>query len=218
MSKKASFVDDLPKSTLVELNDHNGASAVTYSYAKRLAVEFPDDHLYGVQMGIAYGGGVERMARLWSGRGDVYGYDTFEGHPTHLVEDPQDREATCMDHWYRPDIYGTKKLDYGYQSEVLKDLTNAHLIKGEVNAHSCDGIPHIHFALLDMDILPSMLAGYEAVSDKIVIGGYLLLHDVVTHNNIPRLYEWYNNEIKPLPIWDVVYEDEGTHLAVLKRK
>lgn len=208
---------EIPKSTLTELNDHNGASKISYEYAQKCLYKF-DEPLYGVCMGIAYGGGVERVARLWGDRGIVVGYDTFEDlHPSHLAIKPEDREATCMDHWYQPHIYGTGKLSYEYQSGVLKHLRVA-LVKGEVHPRSCDPIDRIHYAFLDMDILVSMKNGYEAVRDKIVSGGYLLLHDVTSPNNLPMLHEWYENEIKTDPIWKVEYEDIGTHLAVLSRK
>lgn len=208
---------ELPRATLIELNDTNGASEITYRYAKAVLDTFAE-HLYGVQMGIAYGGGVERMAQLWNERGDVYGYDTFEDlHPSHLADSPQSREATCMDHWYRKEIHGTEKLSYDYQKSVLENFKNAHLIKGLVTEDSCKDLPKIHYAFLDMDLYTSMVTGYKAVEDKMVKDGYLLLHDVVTQSNLPRLYDWYNNVVLKDKRWQEVYKDEGTHLAVLRR-
>lgn len=198
---------------MICLNEQNGADKICAKYEKKCLTEF-EGPLYAVVMGIAYGGDVERIARdTWGNRGKVYGFDTFESlHPRHLAEDVQSFEATCMDHWYL--YYGTDQLTYEYQRKQLDDqgLTNATLVKGEVNKDSCKDIPYLNYAFLDMDILASMQAGYAAVADKIVKGGYLLMHDVV--NNIPSLMEWYQKDIKPH--WQVM--EEGCLTGVLRKK
>lgn len=198
---------------MICLNEQNGADKICAKYEKKCLVEF-EGPLYAAVMGIAYGGDVERIARdIWGNRGKVYGFDTFESlHPRHLAEDVQSFEATCMDHWYL--YYGTDQLTYEYQRKQLDDqgLTNAILVKGEVNKDSCKDIPYLNYAFLDMDILASMQAGYAAVADKIVKGGYLLMHDVV--NNIPSLMEWYQKDIKLH--WQVM--EEGCLTGVLRKK
>lgn len=179
---------------MITLNKINGADELCEKYERRCLDEFKGD-LVGVVMGIAYGGDVERIAKIWGNRGKVYGFDTFKGHPKHLCPDKDDFQATCMDNWYYQ--YGMEKVSYEYQRKELdsQDLTNAILIKGEVNKDSCKDIPYLNYAFLDMDILASMVAGYEAVKDKLVKGGYLLLHDV--YQNIPALEKWYQKDIKP---------------------
>jgi len=167
------------------LNEDNGAHLVILDHVKKCLKEF-DEPLTAVLMGIAYGGEVEAIAKLWGKRGKVYGYDTFEDlHPRHLAT--TDFEAICMNNWYRD--CGTEKLSIEYQRKALEKLSNTTLIKGEVHKDSCKDIPKIHLAFLDMDILKSMKEGYAAVKDKIVPGGYLFLHDA---NNIllPDICEW----------------------------
>lgn len=213
---------ELPKSTLFELNDVNNASVITYKIANTAMSVFPNEGLVGVQMGIAYGGGVERMAELWKDAGVVYGFDTFTGHPKQLAQDPNNREAVCMDIWYQADMYGTDKLDLKYQEKILqeKGLTNAFLIKGLVTEDSCKDIPRIHYAFLDMDIVASMDAGYKAVKDKIAPGGYLLLHDVVSPTNIPPLWYWFRNEVlyKDFDMWYIHGMYPELDLAILRRR
>lgn len=157
-----------------------------------------EDNLVGVEMGIAYGGGVEALGALWKGRGQVYGYDTFEGlHPDDLADNKYSNQARCMDHWYNPEVFGTDALNYEWMKKVLEveHLTNVHLIKGLVTKDSCKDLKEIHYALLDMDILSSMKTGFEAVKNNMAKGGFLFFHDVTPRNHITPLYEWFNNEV-----------------------
>jgi len=196
---------------MISLNKINGADRLCEKYERKCLEEFKG-YLIGVVMGVAYGGDLERIARIWDKRGKVYGCDTYEGHPRHLSNNINNFEATCMDYWYHQ--YGMEKLAYEYQRKELDNqgLTNAILIKGLVNKDSCKDIPYLNYAFLDMDILASMKAGYEAVKDKIVKGGYLLLHDC--YQNIAVLEEWYQKEIKPY--WEVM--DENYLTAVVRKK
>lgn len=196
---------------MITLNKINGTDILCEKYERKCLDEFKGE-LIGVAMGIAYGGDVERIARIWDKRGKVYGFDTFEGHPKQLCPDPTDFQATCMDFWYYR--YGMEKLTYEYQRKELDDqgLTNAILIKGLVNKDSCKNIPYLNYAFLDMDILASMEAGYEAVKNKIVKGGYLLLHDV--YQNIAVLEKWYQEKVRP--DWEVM--DENYLTAVLRKR
>lgn len=90
------------------LNDTNGASTILLDIAKQTLEDFKDTKvIYGVEMGIAYGGGVESIGKLWKGRGIIYGFDTFEGHPKEVATKDPDCNyskdafaATCMDGWY----------------------------------------------------------------------------------------------------------------------
>ena len=61
---------------MIELNDVNGASSVTAAFAKK-CLEIFNEPLIGCEMGIAYGGGPERIGKAWKNRGTIYGFDTF---------------------------------------------------------------------------------------------------------------------------------------------
>jgi hypothetical protein len=179
--------------------------------------DFPRERvLIGVEMGVAYGGGVEALAKLWRGRGVVLAYDTFTGHPKKLALKRKSMEATCMDMHYKQ--YGRKMLSYEYQRQELtrQNISNVLLFKGLIHKKSCEDIPKIHYCLLDLDILASMKTGYSAVADKIVPRGYLCLHDVLS-GVLPDLIPWYN-KIKKEKRWQVVFEGEKEDLAVLRRK
>jgi len=206
---------------MITLNEVNGADKIVLKYAKRLMDEF-DGHLYGAEMGIAYGGGVESIGKMWGKRGTVYGFDTFEDmHPKHLAEDPKSFQATCMDGWYASDKYNTDRLAYAYQRSELdrQGLDNVILVKGEVSKDSCKDIPYLNYVLLDMDIEASMRNGYEAVRDKVVPGGYLFLHDVLPPNHIREIHDWWYQEVMPgTKLWKVVGEWDGSFLAGFKRR
>lgn len=199
---------------LITLNEINGADEVCDKYEKMCLEEFKDP-LIGVIMGVPFGGDVERLAKTWSERnGKVYGYDTFEGHPKELSADINSFEATCMDYWYKQ--YGMDKVKIEYQRKELDrmGLTNAYLVKGLITKDSCNDLDHINYAFIDLDILASMEAGYAAVKDKIVPGGYLILHDI---NNIETLKPWYEQGVKKDPMWEVV-EEYRSLTGVLRRK
>jgi hypothetical protein len=189
--------------TLKILNKVNGANEVIFEYAKKLT-----DNPVAVLMGIAYGGEVEGIAQMWKDCGKVYGFDTFEDkHPSHLSSNKDSFPARCMDHWYNHKDYGTDELRYEYQRCVLDSLglSNAILIKGEVNKDSCGDIEKIDLAFLDMDMVESMSTGFEAVKDKIVEGGYLFLHDC---QNITEVGDWCREVVmkdkrfKKIDQWD----------------
>lgn len=204
------------ETVLTQLNQYanNKADETLEEYAQKTLEHFKDNIL-GVEMGSAYGGNVEMIARTWGDKGKIWGFDTFEGHPKHLSQTKDDDlEKTCMDVWYRDKNLGENKLKLEYQQQILKEnnITNAYLVKGEVNQFSCDHLPYINFAFLDMDILESMQEGYRAVAPRMTEGGYLILHDVLGH--IPRLADWYEHDIKPN--YEVVYEAVDRYVAVLR--
>jgi len=202
---------------MIELNSLNGSDRILRALQGEIIKEFPYDLLIGVEMGIAYGGGVEALGKLWQGRGIVYGFDTFEGHPKQLGSSSTSPESTCMDIHYAK--YGTEGLSYDYQRAELnrQELYNVRLVKGLVVDGCCWMIKNIHYCLLDLDFLVSMKLGYENVSSKIVLGGYLCLHDVVGHKILPDLHRWYENEVKKDKRWEVVFEGEKEDLAILGR-
>jgi hypothetical protein len=202
--------------SMIELNSNNGADKRLRVLQKIIVDIFPTVQLVGVEMGIAYGGGVEALAKLWGKRGIVYGFDTFEGHPKELASSPEAHEAICLDTYYEK--HGLDKLSYEYQRAELNQqgLDNVVLVKGIIDQDSCWRIPRIHYCLLDLDLLISMQSGYEAVRYRITDGGFLCLHDVVGHDKLPELHAWYEN-IKKDPMWEVVYEDRCSYLAVLRR-
>lgn len=192
------------------LNEVNGADKICDRYERKVMEEFTEP-LIGVMMGIAYGGDVERLATTWKDKGTVYGFDVFEaGHPRHLSFDKTHFEATCMDLWYEK--YGMDELSYEFQRKQLDDLglTNAILVRGEVSPQSCNTMEKIHYAFLDMDIYASMNNGYNAVKDKIVPGGYLLLHDVENINTLTPWYKELRND------WEVL-EEFPSLLGILRK-
>ena len=176
------------------------------------------ERLIGVEMGVAYGGGLAELGRAWKGIGQVYGFDTYEGHPTFLADSPDNFEARCMDIEYGN--FGKDTLSYEYiRGELDKEgLTNVHLIKGLIDGQSCKDIPYIHYAFIDLDILESMMAAYEAVKDKIVPGGFLCLHDVYGIHAFPRLGKWYQIVVRTDNMWEVIFEEDKEVLAILRRK
>ena len=46
---------------MIELNSQNGSDRILRFIQNLLMKDFPDDHLVGVEMGIAYGGGIEAL-------------------------------------------------------------------------------------------------------------------------------------------------------------
>jgi hypothetical protein len=198
------------------LNNENGADEVCAKYHQKVLDEFKDN-LVGVVMGSAYGGEIEYMGKLWQGKGTVYGYDTFEDlHPKQLATIKDSLAAICMDCWYEKEGYEPKTLSVKYQREVLdkQGLKNVKLIKGLVNKNSCKDIDKIHYAFLDMDMLKSMKPGFEAVKDKIVEGGYLLLHDI---QHFAELSKWYDKVIKTDKRFELLEDLPRELLRVLKR-
>ena len=201
------------------LNKVNGADLLELEYSKKCLTEFEGD-ITAVIMGSAYGGAVEAIAKLYKGRGKIYGFDTFEDlHPGHLHPDQGSFEVTCMDHWYNHPEYGKDLLSHEYQTTYLKDqgLDNAILVKGEVGPHSVKDIDKIHYCFLDMDIPTSMDNGYQAVKDKIVPGGYILLHDI---QNIKSVGDWYKETVigKDKDMWHKVKQYGRELVTVIKRK
>lgn len=197
------------------LNILNGAEPICLDCCTKLIDEFTTQ-LIGVEMGIAWGGGVEKIGKLWRDKGIVYGFDTFEGHPKQLGVTPEAHETTCMDYWYN--TMPVNELSYEYQREELdkQGLSNVILVKGLINKDSCKNIPYINYALLDLDMIKSMRTGYAAVKDKIVKGGYLFLHDVSGHEFLPELHDWYINEVLK-DEWEIVGEYHSSYLACLRK-
>ncbi len=201
------------------LNEVNGADKITLRHAGECLKDF-EGHIYGVEMGIAYGGGVEAIGHMWKDRGTIYGYDTFEDlHPEQLSEDKDSFEARCMDHWYN--TKGVDQLSYDYQRAQLdgQGLDNVILVKGLVNKQSCKDIPYLNYAFLDMDIYESMKQGWLAVKDKIVKNGYFLLHDIIPQPHLPKLYKLWKEEIMTDPYnkWEILEEVPESHLTVMRK-
>lgn len=207
---------------MLELNQQNGTDRISRFIQSLIMKEFPKEYLIGMEFGVAYGGGVEALGILRKDHGFVYGFDTFEGHPKQLATSLDAHEATCMDDQYAAHGMDTLSYEYIRDGLDLRGLYNVILVKGLIDSNCCQGIPKIHYCLLDLDILASMKTGYDAVKRRIVIGGYLLLHDVVGHERLPghqwlpELHQWYL-ELKKDPQWEVVFEGKQEFLAVLRR-
>lgn len=200
---------------MIELNHQNGADAITHRVAKTVLDKFQGP-LTGAEFGIAYGGGVETIGKLWQGRGIIHGFDTFEGHPKQLSYSPSAKEFYCMDFQYAQ--YGREALSYEHQRNKLDSLGlyNVHLHKGLINDHSIDGIEAFHYVLLDLDFVLAMLHASLLVKDRIVPGGYLCLHDVLPRGHIYGLWGLYQ-EIIAEGRWSAE-EYPDSYLAVLCRK
>lgn len=208
------------------LNDTNGASLHTLEIAERCLSEF-EGQLTGVEMGIAYGGGVEAIGKLWKDRGTIYGMDTFEGHPQEIAEICEDSKndggkdsfaARCMDGWYQSTEYGTDAIKLNYiQSELDKQsLSNVKLVKGLITNKTKLPFKELHYCFIDLDYPLSQIQAYELVKNKIVKGGYLLLHDMIPKGHIKGNYEKYQSILND-GLFEVVKEVEPSFLVVLKK-
>lgn len=201
---------------MIILNEANGAFPRTYDVATRCLTEF-DGPLIGAEFGIAWGGGPEALGKLWKDRGTVYGFDTFEGHPKDLAYDPAAHEAYCMDPQYN---YHTKNgLSYDEQRVELdrQGLSNVILRKGRISNKSIEGIQYLNYVLLDMDLIVSMVQGYQLVKDLLVPGSYLCLHDVVPRGHLFGLWGMYQ-EIMASGDYDLVGEWPVNYLVILRKR
>ena len=198
---------------MLNINDTNGDSKILEEYQKKLLEEF-DDTLIGAEFGVAYGGGIEQICRVWKDRGIVYGYDTFTTHPRHLVEDQISLEAGVMEGWYAN--HGTEDLDIDVISKNLLEsgYNNFILEKGLVTKDTIIKAEKLHYVLLDLDILQSMKDAFDLVKNKIVIGGYLCLHDVIPNLHMPRLNHWWFEEADHK---EFLLKNFGKHLVVYKK-
>lgn len=213
---------------MIELNDTNGASHWTQIYAGKAMNEF-DGILFGAEMGIAYGGGVERIGKLWGKRGIVYGFDTFEGHPKEVGERCEYSKeaggvssfaATCMDSWYANPDFGTDRISLQYiQSELDRQgLSNVKLVKGLITSETdVSFVPHLHYCLIDLDFPVAMWDAYNLIKDKIVKNGYLLLHDVIPKGHIHGCYEIYQRMLGE-GLFEIVEEKDNYLLSILRKR
>lgn len=201
------------------LNSNNATGITQFRACANLMEKFPNEELIGMEIGSAYGGGVEMMAKLWKGRGKFYGFDTFEGHPKDLSDDPDSLEATCMDLWYNDEKYGLDRLGYEYQRERLdkQGLDNAILVKGRVDEHSFDHIDKVHFVLIDLDLIKPTIVAYNAIKEKIVVGGYLFMHDALPENHLPHINKFVYQHILPENRWMKVRESHSGNLTALEK-
>jgi len=211
-----------PKTTdhLGWLNVGNETGMIQILTLENLVAKFPNEELVGMEVGSAYGGGVETGARIFKGHGKFYGYDTFEGHPKDLSVIPGDLEEFCMDMWYDDPHFGRgERLTYEYQRKVLDNwgLDNAVLVKGRINEHSFDDIDRVHFAILDLDLIKSMRTAYKAIRDKIVVGGYLFFHDALPPEHLPMIHNLVYNQVLPEGRWKIIRESNDGNLCALER-
>ena len=209
---------------MINLNTQNGADIILYKVANFVLKKVKKD-IIGVEFGIAWGGGVEEIGKIWKDKGIIYGFDTFEGLPKKEALRDEDCNysldsfaATCMDNWY--EAWGYEQLTLKYiQSELNKQgLNNVKLVKGLIDENSnIDYIPYLNYVLLDLDIPICMKNAYKLVRDKIVKGGYLCLHDVVPVGHINGLNEWYQ-EILKTDEYEIIMEVPESYLTVLRKK
>ena len=203
------------------LNMGNGAAEKQVALLEKILTDFPKDKLTTLEVGSPYGGAVEFAARLMGKRGTAYGYDTFEGHPVDLADDPDSSEAHAMDQWYARTDYTPEMLTYEYQRKVLDEegLSNAILVKGRLNEHSFDDIKKAHLVMLDLDLIKPTILAYDALKDKIVKGGYLMTHDSFPADHLPLIYDFVHNVIAKDGRWMIVgeYDRFDGFMTVLQR-
>lgn len=206
------------KTKLVWLNNSNKTGELQLDYLDKIIEEVKTD-IVACEIGCAYGGGVEAMARRLMGIGHVYGFDTFVGHPKDLADDIHDKEATCMEPWYSDQWFGTAGLDVDYQRKILKEegLDNVTLVKGRVNEHSFDEIDKINFALIDLDLIKSTRSAYAGCKDKFVKGAYLFMHDAFPPEHLPMINEFVYSELLKSGDWKLERESVQGLLTILKR-
>ena len=204
---------------LLWLNIGNATGLIQLLVLGNLLEKFPNDELIGLEIGSAYGGGVEAAAKLWKGRGKFYGYDTFEGHPRDLADSQNNKEAWCMDMWYKDERFGMDKLSYEYQRAILdsEGLDNAILVKGRVNKKAFDDIEKAHFVMIDLDMIKPTRIAYNAIKDKIVVGGYLLMHDSLPENHLPKIHRLVYEEIIKEGRWKLIKQSYPGMVTVLER-
>lgn len=198
------------------LNKDNGAFDHTIETVRKCLTEFSGE-LVGAEFGIAYGGGVEEIGKVWKGRGTVHGFDTFAGHPDQTSYSLKSHEARCMDLQYH--FNGRSGLSYEEQRAELdrQDLSNVVLHKGLINDESLKGIDRLHYVLLDMDIVSAMILGFTLVDPLIVPGGFLCLHDVIPRGHIFGLFGLYK-EIMATDRYELIGEYQSSYLVILRRK
>jgi len=208
-----------------ELNELNGATPHLQKVVEDCLTEFTGP-LIGCEFGVPFGGAVERIGKTWKGRGVVYGFDTFEGHPKSVAYScPDTMEAGgqkalatwCMDEWYEK--WGVEILTDGHIAEELarQGIDNVRLIKGLITSKSIlpfDG--DLHYAMLDLDFPVSMRDAYGMVKNRIVKGGYLCLHDVIPKGHIHGNNELYKDIISE-GLFEVFQEAPESYLAIMKR-
>lgn len=210
---------------MIELNDVNGASIYTAQITKQLLEEFKEP-LIGCEMGVPYGGAIERIATLWKNRGVIYGFDTFTGHPKEIADicentiqngGKESEAAKCMDTWY--ENIGTNQTTYDYIRNELdqQGLSNAILIKGLITDKTNIPFEHLHYCMLDLDFPLSMRQAYNLIKNKMVSGSYLCLHDVLEKSWIPGVNEVYQ-EILNEGFFEIYKEIPDSFLAILKKK
>ena len=145
---------------MININSNYGADVILLEHAQLLVEQIKDKPLIGSEFGVAWGGGVEAVGKLWKDcGGTIYGFDTFEGMPKQAATAIDSPEATAMDGWYKK--YGTEGLDCDYQRKILDEegLTNVILKKGLLNSQSLKDIPYLHYVLFDLDLIaPTVLA------------------------------------------------------------
>lgn len=181
--------------------------------------KFPNEELIGLEIGSAYGGAVEVAAKMWKGRGKYYGYDTFEGHPKDLAVSQDNLEAWCMDNWYAPEAFGTEGIAYDYQRKILDEegLDNAILVKGRIHKNSFDDIKRAHFVMIDLDLIYSTTIAYQAIKDKIAVGGYLFVHDALPADHLPMINKYAYTRILGDGTWKIMAESDKGNLLALEK-
>jgi len=201
---------------MINLNDDNGAGPITRIYANEILNYFSNPTL--VELGSPYGGGVEQIGKMSKGKGRIFAFDTFTGHPKELSYSQNSHEAICMDPQYAK--YGTEALEYDYQRSELdrQGLSNVILRKGLISDSSMiDADIHaIHYALLDLDMITPMVLAWRLVRPLMVPGGYLCLHDVTPREHIAGLWGLYQ-EILASGEYNLILEEPKSYIVVLQR-
>lgn len=124
----------------------------------------------------SYSGGNALLAQLWLSRHSgakrpYYIMDSFEGFPEMSTFDPKDKKR------------GDYKIDETFESilDTFAPFPDAHVLKGFVPDSFSQLDPHERYSLVfyDCDLYEPAQATYEYFWEKMLPGGFLMVHDYV---------------------------------------
>jgi lipopolysaccharide biosynthesis glycosyltransferase len=135
-----------------------------------------------VECGVAKGGCLAVMKKLAGLNNKVFGFDSFEGLPAITQDDISDYNKGNPSEWVGINLSGGIENVYKTFQALQLDMTNVHLIKGLfqdtlVQQEIIDKIGPIAVLRLDGDWYESIKVCLEALYDKVIVGGVIILDD-----------------------------------------
>ena len=135
-----------------------------------------------VECGVARGGCLAVMKKLAGPNNKVFGFDSFEGMPAITKDDISDYNKGDPSKWVGNNLSGGIENVYKTFQSLKLDMTNVHLIKGLfqdtlAQKEIIDKIGPIAVLRLDGDWYESIKVCLEALYDKVVVGGVIILDD-----------------------------------------